>query len=434
MPSANPLRAVKNNSLRRGAFACAFSFAAVVAVRAYVLDRGPEGGAITLNPGSTTLAIRLGTTPTLSDGSNPSTAVLAAMDAWNAVLGRIHLLGNIQPPGGNQQEEDGVNEIVFSATVYGQAYNPGVLAVTMGRRAGSPRADGTYRRVQADIFFNTANNWDSYRAPRQQNPLDLRRTAMHELGHVIGLLHPSDAGQGVAAVMNNNAAEPALTADDIAGGQFLYGAAGSVTRPANNDFASAAALSGTQATGANTGATKQIGEPNHVTGNFGGASVWWRWTAPGNGSTTVTTAGSNFDTVLAAYTGAAVDSLTQLASNDDVQSGVARTSSVTFNATSGTTYFLAVDGWDAEAGNVTLNVTFTAAGGGTAPVISGTLPNQVVTTGHGVAFTAGGSNGTVQWQISTDGGTTWANLANNATYNGVTTRTLEISNATAALN
>lgn len=37
-----------------------------------------------------------------------------------------------------------------------------------------------------------------------------------------------------------------------------------------------------------------------------------------------------------------------------------------------------------------------------------------------------------QWQISTDGGTTWTNLANNANNSGVTTNTLTVSNVTPA--
>jgi hypothetical protein len=39
-----------------------------------------------------------------------------------------------------------------------------------------------------------------------------------------------------------------------------------------------------------------------------------------------------------------------------------------------------------------------------------------------------------QWQMSSDGGTSWTNLANTAPYSGVTTPTLVVSNATAALN
>jgi hypothetical protein len=109
-------------------------------------------------------------------------------------------------------------------------------------------------------------------------------------------------------------------------------------------------------TGSNVGATKQSGEPNHA-GNAGGASVWYAWTAPATGSVTITTAGSSFDTLLGVYTGSAVDALTQVAANDDVSTSTF-TSSVTFNATSGTTYRIAVDGYRntaAATGTVKLN-------------------------------------------------------------------------------
>ena len=47
---------------------------------------------------------------------------------------------------------------------------------------------------------------------------------------------------------------------------------------------------------------------------------------------------------------------------------------------------------------------------------------------------AGGTNISYQWQISTNGGTTWANLANTSIYSGVTTSILSISTATNPMN
>jgi hypothetical protein len=145
----------------------------------------------------------------------------------------------------------------------------------------------------------------------------------------------------------------------------------SVVAPANDAFANAGTISGNSLvgiTGSNLFATKEAGEPNHV-GNPGGRSVWWYWTAPNNGSATITTAGSSFDTLLAVYTGPTVSSLTQVAANDD-SGGV--TSSVNFTAIGGTTYRIAVDGYYAAAGNITLNlqnvvvpVTWDGGGDGT---------------------------------------------------------------------
>jgi hypothetical protein len=54
--------------------------------------------------------------------------------------------------------------------------------------------------------------------------------------------------------------------------------------PANDNFANAQVIAGAagNATGRNTVASKEGGEPNHA-GNPGGVSVWYQWTAPSNG-------------------------------------------------------------------------------------------------------------------------------------------------------
>jgi hypothetical protein len=135
------------------------------------------------------------------------------------------------------------------------------------------------------------------------------------------------------------------------------------TPPPNDNFANAQAITGCSgtATGTTFGATNEAGEPSHdPTDNTAGSpdhTIWFKWTAPSSSSTTITTAGSDFDTILAVYTGSALNSLSRLTFNDDVQDGVIRTSSVTFNATIGTVYWIAVDGWGGDEGAVNLNWT-----------------------------------------------------------------------------
>lgn len=131
--------------------------------------------------------------------------------------------------------------------------------------------------------------------------------------------------------------------------------------PGNDNFADAFTLSGTSdsATGTNAGATKETGEPDHA-GGPGGASIWWKWTAPATGDATVDLLGSTVpangnDTLLGVYTGSAVDSLTEVASNEFGNGD--GTSIVTFSATSGTIYYIAVDTWDGEPGDIVLNLT-----------------------------------------------------------------------------
>jgi sugar lactone lactonase YvrE len=81
--------------------------------------------------------------------------------------------------------------------------------------------------------------------------------------------------------------------------------------------------------------------------------------------------------------------------------------------------------------NATLTVTASAPAG---PAITTPLAAQSVTTGHSISFTAQSLSGTYQWQVSTDNGVSWANLANNGTYNGVGGPTLIITGATAQMN
>lgn len=124
--------------------------------------------------------------------------------------------------------------------------------------------------------------------------------------------------------------------------------------PANDDFASAQPLAGTSATttGTNVEATSEPGEPTHA-GIEGGVSVWYVWTAPVSGRIRIQTCGSSFDTVLAVYTGSSVDALTEVAANDD---SCETASSVTFEATAGTTYWIAVDGAAGDEGDIALTL------------------------------------------------------------------------------
>src|SRR5213595_1867758 len=80
--------------------------------------------------------------------------------------------------------------------------------------------------------------------------------------------------------------------------------------PAKDNFGSAIPLTGpiVTTTGSNVGATQDFrsGEP-FIAGNFGGASVWWTWTATASGQTTIDTMGSDFNTLLGVYTGTAAN-------------------------------------------------------------------------------------------------------------------------------
>jgi len=131
--------------------------------------------------------------------------------------------------------------------------------------------------------------------------------------------------------------------------------------PANDNFTSAQTITGCSGSvnGTNVSSTKESGEPDHAS-NGGSHSVWYQWQAPATSSVTITTAGSNYDTTLGVYTGSAVNALSLIGDNDDVNSGNVVSSSVTFNATSGVVYRIAVAGFNnqssgGDVGSITLN-------------------------------------------------------------------------------
>lgn len=155
-----------------------------------------------------------------------------------------------------------------------------------------------------------------------------------------------------------------------------------VTVPSNDNFSAATTMSGGQGTtnGTNIRATKESGEPDHA-GNSGGASVWYQWTAPASGSATIDTIGSTLDTLLAVYTGSSVGGLTSVASDHgSAGNGASR---VVFTATSGTTYRIAVDGFNGAMGGVVVNWNQPAA-----PIFTTQPQSQTVYQGSNVTFTA----------------------------------------------
>ena len=73
----------------------------------------------------------------------------------------------------------------------------------------------------------------------------------------------------------------------------------------------------------------------------------------------VNLSGSSFDTLLAAYTGIAVNALTPVASNDNCTTGGGSpgASCITWSFTQGTVYSLQVDGVNGATGNVSITLT-----------------------------------------------------------------------------
>ena len=126
--------------------------------------------------------------------------------------------------------------------------------------------------------------------------------------------------------------------------------------PANDNFLSAQVISGcsSSVTGTNVGSTHEAGEPNHLFDGTGGShSVWYQWQAPVTAHVKIDTIGSSYDTVLAIYTGTAVNNLVAIGKNDDINPGIVQTSILEFTANAGTIYKIAIDGFDGGDGGDT---------------------------------------------------------------------------------
>ncbi len=127
--------------------------------------------------------------------------------------------------------------------------------------------------------------------------------------------------------------------------------------PFNDRLADAATLGGINVRGraSNAGATAEAGEPAHAGVAGASTSLWWNWTAPETTQVAVDTIGSDYDTVLAIYTGGTITGLQAVATNDDVTADQT-TSRVLLTAVAGTTYRIAVAGKAGASGFTALHV------------------------------------------------------------------------------
>jgi hypothetical protein len=146
--------------------------------------------------------------------------------------------------------------------------------------------------------------------------------------------------------------------------------------PSNDYFFGAQEISGNSTTVAGTTllATREYDEPDHYPDDsslLGEHSVWYRWTAPSSGPVEMNTCQANISSTIAVYTGSAVFALNRVADNRSAcPSGLG--SKVTFDATAGTTYRIAVaepDGGDHTQDTFTLEVGDTKP-----PTVTSTSP------------------------------------------------------------
>ncbi len=214
--------------------------------------------------------------------------------------------------------------------------------------------------------------------------------APHVTGAVAVLLgqQPSLTPAEVATALVSAATPEVINRKTQTTNRLLYSAP---PHPDNDDFARATRIApegSRKLRGTNVGATKEAGEPAHA-GSAATSSVWWAFTPSTDGTITASTAGSNFDTVAALYTGDSVAGLTGVAANDDAPFDAYSVVSAAVKA--GTTYHLTVDGRGGDSGEITVWLTLTPD---TAPVPGAPAITDVV---------PGNGSATVTWTPPTGG-------------------------------
>ena len=187
----------------------------------------------------------------------------------------------------------------------------------------------------------------------------------------------------------------------------LFGALTTTTnRPFNDDYPTRAVITGNSITvrANNRGATTETGEPVHA-GVVSTGSLWWEWVASRTGVITIDTSGSDFDTVLAVYSGSSLAALTPIVANDN--DGAKQTSLVTCRVTTGSSYSIAVAGKAGAQGFIQLNLVEAPANdnfadaitlSGQSTQVSGTTLNATLEPGEAALFdSAGGASVWYRW-------------------------------------
>ncbi len=226
----------------------------------------------------------------------------------------------------------------------------------------------------------------------------------------------SDAsGQVVFTVKSTAPQVVTLAATDVTGDTGITQRATVDFNPLNDNFAQAATLAiPASVTGSTRGATIESGEPIHagdsscfvISGHQYQNSVWYRLTPSQTGWLTLSTAntGTDFDSVMALYTGTSLGSLTRAACDNNGDSGDAPTtptwSSVLHaDVTAGQTYYLQLAGvGGAPSGAYALTSALS-----TAPALSITtssLPDATSGAAYSQTVSASGGDAPYTWGVT----------------------------------
>jgi hypothetical protein len=170
------------------------------------------------------------------------------------------------------------------------------------------------------------------------------------------------------------------------------------TTYANDQCAGAAPLTDAMPVTMSTASATSTSDPTPSCQPNAGKGVWFTYTAPGTGDVLAGTCGSDFNTVLAVYSGAC-GSLAAVACNDNNgPSCFGSRASVRFSATAGVTYHLLAAGANSATGSLT--------------IVASMVPRLAVTQSSGYLTVTWPGNGMLQSTTNLTPVVTWTDVIN----------------------
>jgi outer membrane protein assembly factor BamB/subtilisin family serine protease len=256
----------------------------------------------------------------------------------------------------NRPFNDGFAE---AAAIRGEAITARSSAAGASSEPGEPAHGGTAAR--ASVWFAwTASTTGSVTVDTRGSEVDTTLAVYtgETLGALVQVAANDNLGTGETAsrvsFTANSGTTYRIAVDARSGTGLMLLNLGAV--PANDAFANAAQLEGPSplVTGVNNSATAEAGEPQHA-GSSQRRTLWYRWIAPSTRRFHVSVSSPQIDPVVAVYTGTSVGALSLVGSADD--SGGGDDPLLSFAATAGQTYHIAVDSASAAFGEFTLTLT-----------------------------------------------------------------------------
>ncbi|MBL8878482.1 MAG: hypothetical protein JNG88_05110 [Phycisphaerales bacterium] len=237
----------------------------------------------------------------------------------------------------------------ISGSTVGQAANTGQICDNNGFcTAGLD--NGAYCYSQSDFSSNFACQTD---------------VAAHQIGHLWGAFDcncPNSTMNSTISCANTFANSGGVSVAEIDAHADQVLCLTALNNPPANDTCDDAVIlpgSGTYA-GSNVNSSTDGGALNCgiLSGDVGGgrSDVYWRITASANGTASIDTCGSNFDTMLSIHSGCPATPANQIVCNDDCGGDCDLDSCLAFSVTSGTSYYIRVSGYGGATGSITLNV------------------------------------------------------------------------------